>query len=216
MTVTGERRRPIVIGIIGGIASGKSEVTRLLSARDGEILSADAIAHRVLLEPDVIESLVALFGQQILRQDVPAGTRAIDRARLGSLVFGKDEVQNANRKKLEAIVHPRIRQALKSALEELKKSETVRWVLLDAPLLIEGGWIPYCDRVLMVESPDEARQKRAMGRGWTKEQWMDRESSQLSLNEKRKHATDFVFNVGSLAHLEQQLDAWLRRISAPI
>lgn len=206
MTTKAEQRTPIVLGIVGGIASGKSEVTRLLGERNGTIISADAIAHRVLLEPEVIDELVEIFGTRILQLTESVETRVIDRAKLGSEVFGESEDKRVMRKRLESVVHPRIRQFARSELEVLKEDLTIKWIILDAPLLIEGGWLPYCDRVIMVESPDALRQKRALERGWTKQQWIDRESAQLNLAEKRKYATDILVNDGTLALLKQQVD----------
>lgn len=215
MTTDSDDREPIVIGIVGGIASGKSEVTRLLGERNGTIISADAIAHRVLLEPDVIDSLVAIFGEQILRRDESVGKRIIDRSVLGAMVFGNADDKKRMRKRLESIVHPRIRQTAKSELELHKLNTGKKWIILDAPLLIEGGWLPYCDRVLMVEAPDGLRQKRAMERGWTRLQWLDREASQMSLEEKRKHATDVICNDGSIEHLAEQIDALEEKVFGP-
>ena len=203
------QRNPIVIGIVGGIASGKSEVTRLLGEMDGIVISADAIAHRVLQEPGVIDSLIEIFGERILVQAESDNARTIDRAKLGGLVFGDTDDMRVMRKRLEAIVHPRIRHVARSELERLKKEVTTKMIILDAPLLIEGKWLPFCDRILMIESPDAKRQKRAMDRGWTKQQWIDRESAQLSFEEKRKHATDIIQNDGTIAHLQQQLDVFL-------
>ncbi len=209
MTVASQHRKPVVIGIVGGIASGKSEVTRLLGESGGTIISADAIAHRVLKETEVIESLVSVFGEQILRQEETVGVRTIDRAVLGVMVFGNDDDKKAMRKKLEAVVHPRIRQAAKSELEAMKRDPTKKMIILDAPLLIEGGWLPYCDRVLMVESPNDLRRNRAIERGWTEQQWIDRESAQLSLEEKRTHATDVLINDGTIGKLHEQVCAFV-------
>jgi dephospho-CoA kinase len=215
MTAAKAPQKPVVLGIVGGIACGKSEVTRMLGELGGALISADAIAHRVLLEPAVIENLVAIFGDQILRQEVPAVVRAIDRRLLGAMVFGASAEKVAMRRKLEATVHPRIRQLAREELERLEQEAFAKFIVLDAPLLIEGGWLPYCDRIVMVESPDELRQKRAAERGWSKQQWMDREAAQLSLEEKRKHATDVLINDGSIDVLRQQVQALVANFCEP-
>lgn len=207
MTHAQQFKTPFVVGVVGGIASGKSQVTRMLGAMNATIISADEIAHRVLMEPEVIDLLLKIFGKNILIEngDHPGLTRAIDRKKLASLVFGDSADSQTMRKKLEAIVHPRIRQIAKSELETLKQDTSMHMIVLDAPLLIEGGWLPYCDRVIYVDSPDAMRKQRALERGWSAQQWQDRESAQLSLFEKKKHATDVLVNDGTIQQLTQRV-----------
>jgi len=211
MTIAQQLRPPLVIGVVGGIASGKSQVTRLLGEMNATIISADEIAHRVLREPDVIDALVNVFSNEILSETGrhPVGSRVIDRKKVGSLVFGDSADCQTKLKKLEAIVHPRIRQIARSELETLKSDASVRMIILDAPLLIEGGWLPFCDRVIFVDSPDALRKQRAMERGWTAQEWSDRESAQLSLSEKRLHATDVLDNDGTLEQLKQSVSEFV-------
>ncbi len=207
MTSAQQNHSPLVIGVVGGIASGKSQVTRLLGEMNATIISADEIAHRVLREPDVIDALVNVFSHEILSERGLQldGSRVIDRKKVGSLVFGGSAESETQLKTLEAIVHPRIRQIARSELDSLKKEAAVRMIILDAPLLIEGGWLPYCDRVIFVDSPDALRKQRAMERGWTAQEWSDRESAQLSLSEKRLHSTDMLVNAGTLEQLKKNV-----------
>ena len=199
MTNVLQVKSPIVVGVVGGIASGKSQVTRMLGELNGTIISADEIGHRVLLEPNVIDSLVKIFGNGILTSS------SIDRKKLASMVFGDSADCKTMRKNLEAIVHPRIRQIAKSELERLKQEANTRMIILDAPLLIEGGWLPYCDRVIYVDSSDAVREKRALERGWSAMEWQDRESAQMSLSEKKKYATDVLLNNGTIEELTQRV-----------
>ena len=204
---------PLIIGVVGGIASGKSQVTRLLGEMNATIISADEIAHRVLKDPKVIDSLVNIFTDDILckKSGNLDGSPVIDRKKIGSLVFGDSADKQVLLKKLEAIVHPRIREIARSELETLKREANVRMIILDAPLLIEGGWLPYCDRVIFVDSPDALRKQRAMERGWTAQEWGDREFAQLNLSEKRSHATDVLANDGNLEQLQQRVSEMVAR-----
>ena len=214
MTNALSHKRPVVIGIVGGIASGKSEVTRMLGAMDASIICADKIAHRVLSEPTVIDSLEKIFGNCILLQGASSTVdlREINRKKLASMVFGDSAEKQSMRKQLEAIVHPRIRQLAKSQLETLSRESASQMIILDAPLLIEGGWLPYCNRVLFVDSPDDKREQRALHRGWTAREWQDRESAQLSLAEKRKYATDVLLNDGTIETLHQQVADFVAKL----
>ena len=208
MSDTPTSRSPIVIGVVGGIASGKSEVTRVLSAMNATVISADEIAHRVLLEPDVIKALVGIFGDGILNEQLSPSdqSRSINRKALGSMVFGDSDNSLAMRRRLEAIVHPRIRQIAREELATRLLDTSHPLIVLDAPLLIEGGWLPYCTHVLFVDSPDAMRKQRAMERGWTAQEWQDRESAQLSFVDKRKVATDVLVNDGTLRQLQQRVE----------
>ena len=208
MSDTPTSRSPIVIGVVGGIASGKSEVTRVLSAMNATVISADEIAHRVLLEPDVIKALVGIFGDGILNEQLSPSdqSRSINRKALGSMVFGDSDNRLAMRRRLEAIVHPRIRQIAREELATRLLDTSHPLIVLDAPLLIEGGWLPYCTHVLFVDSPEGMRRQRAIERGWTTQEWQDRESAQLSFLDKRKVATDILVNDGTLRQLQQRIE----------
>ena len=202
---------PIVIGIIGGVASGKSTLTKLLQNRGAKVILADAIAHDVLKEPVVIQQLSELFGDGILSNTGSAKGQSIDRKKLAALVFGNSSDPTNRRKQLEAIVHPRIREIAKAQLQSLRRESGLQYIVLDAPLLIEGGWLPYCNKVVFVETSDELRQAWAASRGWSRNDWQQRESAQFSLEVKRSHATDILINVGDMASLEVEVTKMLER-----
>ena len=206
-----QSKYPIVIGVIGGVASGKSTLTALLQKRGAKVILADAIAHDVLKEPVVIQQLSELFGDGILSNAGQAQGPAIDRKRLAALVFGKDGDPTHRRKQLEAIVHPRIREIAKAQLQLLRLESGLQYIVLDAPLLIEGGWLPYCNKVVYVETSNELRQSWAIARGWSMNDWQQRESAQLSLEVKRSHATDILINLGNLESLEVEVSRMLER-----
>lgn len=202
---------PIVIGIIGGVASGKSTLTKLLQNRGAKVILADAIAHDVLKEPVVIQQLSELFGDGILSNTGSAKGQSIDRKKLAALVFGNSSDPTNRRKQLEAIVHPRIREIAKAQLQSLRRESGLQYIVLDAPLLLEGGWLPYCNKVVFVETSDELRQAWAASRGWSRNDWQQRESAQFSLEVKRSHATDILINVGDMASLEVEVTKMLER-----
>ena len=197
----------VVVGILGGVASGKSQVTQILKGLGAEVVSADLIAHEVLREPKVVEKLVDEFGPQILsgqkESELPLPT--VDRKSLAALVFGESDENTVRRKRLEAIVHPRIRNIGHARLERIKSSGSARLVVLDVPLLVEGGWLPWCDRVIFVDSPETMRKTFALERGWSEIEWRHREAAQLKLQEKRSLSTDILVNNASLSQLESRV-----------
>ena len=95
-------KKPVVVGVLGGVASGKSEVTRHLERLGALVIHADTIGHQVLEEPAVIEALTRRFGEAIMDQP----TYRIDRSKVAKLVFGTHPEAVENRRSLESIVHP--------------------------------------------------------------------------------------------------------------
>ena len=180
-----------VIGLVGGVAAGKSFVAGRLASFGAKVLDADKVGHEVLTEPAVMDRLTAEFGPEILD-----GGGAIDRKQLAKRVFGATPEAAAAKRRLEEIVHPRIRERLRERLDTWRR-EGCPAAVLDAPLLFEGGWDRLCDEVWFVDAPPEDRLARALARGWTAEHFAAREDAQLGLDLKRARANRIIANVGS-------------------
>ncbi|XZE21421.1 dephospho-CoA kinase [Pirellulaceae bacterium SH449] len=211
-----------VVGIIGGVASGKSVATETLAEFGGRVLNADEIAHQVLTQPEVIDQLVNRFGRQVLEnedeQDLTR--RRLDRKRIARLVFGETPEHRSNKDFLESVVQTRVRQQLLRELSEWKQitqdsafqthdpKQTFTFLVLDIPLLFERGWDEHCDYILMIDTPEERRRAFAMARGWTESDWRARERNQLPIAEKRSKATHIIANDGSLEQLKVSIKHW--------
>src|SRR4051812_34633710 len=149
------------IGLVGGVASGKSLAAKYLVELGAVHLDADRTGHDVLAEDaDVCEAVVNRWGESILAAD-----KSVDRAAIALRVFAQSETGVADRKFLEGLLHPRIGQRLDQKRNEAASSGKSA-VVLDAPLLLEAGWGSMCDVVLMIDSPREIRLSRAKTRGW--------------------------------------------------
>jgi dephospho-CoA kinase len=198
---------PTVIGVLGGIASGKSLVAARVAGRDGVLIDADALAREVLESAEVAPELVAAFGAGILRADgLP------DREALGRLVFS-DPGQRA---RLESFTHPRIRARIRALLEGARARRVPR-VVLDVPLLLENeaahGLTGECHELLFVDSDPLARARRAAAsRGWDSGEVARRESQQLPLEEKRARAHFVIRNRGSLDEFESEVLRYLAHL----
>ena len=192
------------VGLTGGIASGKSAVSRVLVRRGIPVIDADQVA-RELVAPgsDALREIVEAFGREVL---APEG--ALDRSRLRAIVF-PDE---AKRRRLEAILHPRIRAEQDRRLQKLE-GEGVPVAVVDAALMIEGGGWKRFDLLVVVDSREEDQIARLRGRnGLDEEAARARVRTQMPLAEKVKFADRVVDNRGSLAELEAQAEAladWL-------
>ncbi len=196
-------KRPVVIGLLGGIASGKSSVAAALARRGAAVLDADAVARRSLAEPAVIAAIVARHGPSLLAAD----GASIDRPALARATFGNPD----HLRHLEELLHPLVCRELVTDLDRLLHSPDVPAVVLDVPLLLESGpFADRCDLLLFVDSrPDQRAQRAATNRGWSSGEIERREAHQISLVEKRRRADVVVRNEGSEVELQQQVWQWL-------
>jgi dephospho-CoA kinase len=202
-------RRAPIIGLVGGIGSGKSHLARkLLEKHSIEIVEGDSAGHLVLEDLPVQQQLRKIFGSSIF---TPEGK--VDRRKLGRLVFGATPQQQAARNNLEKIVHPRITEILKSQLERAQARDRIEAIILDAALIVEAGWRHFCDAVVFVDTPYEERLARvSRQRGWDRDELDAREASQLPLEQKRKEAQYVVDNSGDGPSAQSQLEEIYSRI----
>lgn len=201
-----------VIGIVGGIGSGKSAIANALSrhfrcAR----LDADQIGHRVLHQPEIIRRLKEEFGDGIID---PLGH--VTRSELARRVFGPGIEQQKARKLLESIVHPPIRLQLIDQMDQVQRSEEFDLVILDAALLFESGWSNDCDAVIYLEVPIDVRRERVKSRGWSAADLSSREASQMSLEEKKNRSDLILDNNRDIETVAAEAADWIRhRFSLP-
>ncbi|MCB9882935.1 MAG: dephospho-CoA kinase [Planctomycetes bacterium] len=186
---------PLIIGLTGGIASGKSTVARLLEEAGFVVLDADREAHAVLEEPDTITWLVEVFGPEVLIEcegdDGDCRTR-IDRRLIADRVFA----DSALLARLEARIHPRVGSKFREHIARARRDRVA--LALDVPLLFESGYDELCDIVIFVDASDTVRRKRARARGMDIADWERRERQQLSIEEKRRRADIVVPNDGDI------------------
>lgn len=202
---------PPVIGIVGGVGSGKSSVFTGLSGFALKIIDADRIGHQQLLRPPVRAALVTQFGPEILNAD-----GEIHRPSLAALVFGDTPPQQAARETLNQIVRPGIRSEILHQLQNIPSD--IDAVILDAALLLESGLAPLCDLLIFIDTPEDLRwQRAARSRGWSLEELRRRELSQWPLDQKRAACSHSIDNSGSLASSTSQLQQILQKVlSTPV
>jgi dephospho-CoA kinase len=190
----------LVIGLVGGIGSGKSTIAEYFEQLGAKVIRADEIGHEVLATSEVEAALREHWGADIFGLD-----GRIDRTKVAQRVFASPPSGPRELEFLESITHPRIGARIRQQLQEFAACPDVPAVVLDAAILLETGWAEHCDKIVFVEADKEQRLKRAYRRGWTSEQLSARESSQLSLEEKRKLADWVIDNSGSLDHTFAQI-----------
>lgn len=188
-----------VIGVTGGVGSGKSVVLSILEKDyHAETILADLVAHD-LMQPGgkSYEDIVEAFGDGILNDD---GT--IDRVKLGNIVFHDAE----KLQKLNAITHPNVKEEIKNRIQKIREHGTASMILLEAALLIESGYEDVYDELWYIYVDRETRYRRLQeGRGYTREKTDSIMQKQLTEEQFRKYADVVIDNSYSIEETKQQI-----------
>jgi dephospho-CoA kinase len=193
-----------VIGLTGGIGSGKSTVSKLTEEMGAVILDADKVGHEAYTpDSETWQAVVAAFGDEIVAED-----RSIDRKKLGAIVFADP----ANLERLNGIMHPRMFDMMKAKLDEFRRQGT-KIVVLEAAILIEAKWTPLADEVWVTVASEPVVVERVKERtGLPEEQIRARIHSQLSNDERIAKADEVIRNDGSLDELRAAVTTlWEKR-----
>jgi dephospho-CoA kinase len=191
--------RSLLVGLTGGIASGKSVVAEMLSELGAPLIDFDVLARRVV-EPDkpAWNDIVSFFGEQVLSED-----RTLDRDALGAIVFADLE----KRKKLESFTHPRIGEEFYGEVLSIRSADPEAIIQVGIPLLIEGNMQHMFDHLVVVHVPREVQLERLMGRdGLSEKDAEARLAAQMPLDDKLEYADTVIDNSGSLDATRRQAD----------
>ena len=196
--LSGQRNSMRVIGLTGGIASGKSTVADLIAAHGIPVIDADQLSRDAVLPGTVaLDRIAEVFGRKVLNHD---GT--LDRKALSDIIFAQPEARIT----LEGILHPAIKKLAENRLAELReKGEPA--VLYVAPLLIEAGAVDRVDEIWVVHVDSSTQLERLQRRdGICLEDAMKRLSSQMPMEEKRRHGRVVIENCGTLEELQEKVN----------
>lgn len=195
-----------VIGLTGGIASGKSVVSGMLAERGALIIDADKVGHEAYAPGnECYAAVVQAFGPEIVATD-----GSIDRKALGGKVFGNPD----ERRRLEGIVWPWMKDTMAQRLTAIRKEGTPV-VVLEAAVLIEADWIPITDEVWVVIVPPELARERVMKRnGLSAEDADARINAQLTNDKRKKHAKVVIENAGTLEELDAKVGVAWEKLTA--
>ncbi|WP_096436051.1 dephospho-CoA kinase [Alteribacter populi] len=188
---------PMIIGLTGGIASGKSTVSAMIQGWGIPVVDADVIAREVVEpEQDAYEKIVQAFGNEITNED-----RTIHRKKLGAIIFNNEE----KRKLLNSIVHPAVRTEMKRQRDDFL-AKGYKNVVLDIPLLIESELTYLVDKSLLVYLDKQTQLERLIQRDQSSEdEAMSRIRSQMPLDDKQDLVDAVVDNSGSVANTKLQV-----------
>jgi dephospho-CoA kinase len=192
------------IGLTGGIACGKSTVASMLVDLGALLIDADKLAREVVMPGrPALKQIAERFGQSVI---LPDGS--LHRKALGEIVFN----ESSARKDLEAITHPRIREAMWEQMRQAEAAEPEKLVVVDVPLLYESGLQEYFQKVMVVYVPEAVQLKRLMQRdAISLEAAQLRLKAQMPIEQKKLLANIIIDNSGSLSETEQQIHLFWQR-----
>ena len=191
-----KREEKLVIGILGGIASGKSTVAAEFAKLGCKIIDADRIAHEALCREDVRQKVTDLFGEGILDS-----SGKINRKELANLVFADADKLSS----LSKIIHPLVLKRAEELIEQYRRQKQVKAIVLDIPLLLEVSWAKRCDKLIFVQCKRSLRLRRAKKMDFDENQIKIREKFQISLDNKADIADNVVDNNSNLSTLVRQV-----------
>ena len=186
-----------VIGILGGIGSGKSTVAAAFGVLGCAVIEADTLAHGVLNEPEVTAAVVRRFGPAVLTAE-----GVVDREALGRRVFDDP----AGIDFLNGLIHPRVLQLCEGFIVQYQADAAAAGIVLDMPLLMEVGWEKKCDFLIFVDCESQKRLERSLKKGKIDaSQLKKREKYQISLDKKKEIAHYSVHNNSEISEVTEQV-----------
>ena len=196
----------MVIGLTGGIGTGKSTVSQILREKNFPVIDLDTISHEVIKFPKVVEKIVENFGKEILESD-DFGKYNISREKLGKIIFGNKQ----KRLILNSIMHPEILRAMREKILEYKKESKI--VFVEIELLFEVEWEKEFDYILLVSAEKSTQVQRILDRDRrSEEEALNIINSQMSLDEKKKKSNFVIENDRNILDLEKKVDEFLKKI----
>jgi len=201
-----EKMKKVVIGLTGGIGTGKRTVSQILKEKNFPVIDLDVISHEVIKFPKVVEKIVENFGKEVLEYN-NTGNWIISREKLGRVIFGNRE----KRVILNSIMHPEILHIMREKILECKKENKI--IFVEIQLLFEVQWEKEFDYILLVSAEKETQIKRILSRDKrSKEEALSIINSQMPLDEKKKISDYVIENDGNIQDLERKIDGFLKKI----
>lgn len=199
----------MVIGLTGGIGTGKSTVSQILRNKGFSVIDLDVISHKVIEFPSVVEKIVKNFGKEVLEnnENNNDGNRTVSREKLGKIIFSDRE----KRFTLNSIMHPEILRIMHKKILECESKKENKIIFVEIQLLFEVQWEKEFDYILLVAAKRDIQVRRVLERDKRseKEAW-DIINSQMSLDEKRGKSDFVIENDGNIDDLNRKVDKFLK------
>jgi len=193
----GKAGKKPIIGIMGGICSGKSTAAAEFAKLGCKVIDADKIAHNLLDKEDIKDKIVGIFGEDVLDS-----VGKIDKKKLADIVFADTDKLSS----LNEIIHPFVLERAEELIKQYNRDNQVKAIVLDMPLLAEVGWDKRCDNLIFVDCERPLRIKRAKKKGiFDENQLKIRENFQISLDKKVSIADNSIDNNSGFSALAKQV-----------
>ena len=200
----------MVIGLTGGIGTGKSTVSQILREKGYVVIDLDVISHEVIRFSHVVKKIVENFGSEVL-ENKNSKNYIISREKLGKIIFGNKE----KRLILNAIMHPEILSFMREKILEYKKENKI--IFVEIQLLFEVQWEKEFDCILLVSANEDTQIERVLKRdNRTRKEALNIINSQMSLSEKKKKSNFVIENNGTIQDLVKKVDEFLKNIDKKI
>ena len=201
----------MVIGLTGGIGTGKSTVSQILQEKKFPVIDLDTISHEVIKIPKVIEKIVENFGKEVLENsgnfENENNAIRISREKLGKIIFENKE----KRLLLNSIMHPEILHVMREQISKYKKNNKI--IFVEIQLLFEVQWEKEFDYILLISAKKSTQIRRILERDKRSENdALNIINSQLPLDEKKKRSDFVIENDGNIQDLERKIDEFLKKI----
>lgn len=183
-----------VIGLTGGIATGKSTAEKILEELGAYVIDADKVVHFLYEKKEVLEEVKKYFPQAFINDN-------LDKKKLASIIFSDSK----KRKILENIIHPKVNQEIEKWLKEVEEKDKNAICIVSVPLMIETGSYKKYDKIILIYTPKHIQIERLIKKGFTKEEAISRINAQMDIEEKKKYATYIIDNTGTIEDLKKQL-----------
>ncbi|MEZ0323557.1 MAG: dephospho-CoA kinase [Hydrogenothermaceae bacterium] len=192
-----------VIGLTGGIATGKSTVEEIFKKLGCYVIDADKVVHNLYKDESIKRKIKNLFSEEVFDE-----YGEIDRKKLAHIVF-KD---SSKRKLLENLIHPEVNKFIEKWVEDIGQKDQNAIVIVSVPLMIETGSYKKYDKIILVYASKDLQLERLIKKGYTQEEALSRINAQMDIEEKLKYADYVIYNTKSLEDLEKEVIALYEKI----
>lgn len=185
-----------IIGLTGGIGTGKSTAEEIFKRLGAYVIDADSIVHQLYKQEHIKEKL-----KQIFTEDIFDNNQDIDRKKVARIVFS----DKTKRKVLEEIIHPEVNKYIDEWLNQIEKNNPDAVAIVSVPLMIETGSYKKYQKIILVYAPKELQIERLIKKGYSYEEAVSRINAQMDIEEKLKYADYVIMNTSTLENLENQV-----------
>lgn len=186
-----------VIGLTGGIATGKSSAEEIFRQLGAYVIDADKVVHQLYQKEEIKQSLKEMFGE-----DIFDGSGSLDRKKLAGIIFSDFQ----KRKMLEEFIHPKVNGFIKNWIEEISQKDKDAIVIVSVPLMIETGSYKNYQKIIVVYAPKQMQIERLIKKGYSYDEALGRINAQMDIDEKLKYADYVIMNTADFEYLRKEVE----------